>query len=102
MFKLLNYKFYYYEYGDYNYREYDIANHFNEFVGMGDENGNLDYEKYYPSKQFQLHWVKEYLQESNILNKNNDEPTDEEVVDLVGFQENINFEGAIIFLRTTN
>ena len=69
-----------YEYGDYNYREYDIANHFNEFVGMGDENGNLDYEKYYPTKQFQLLWVKEYLQETNILNKRDDGPTDEEVI----------------------
>ena len=38
-----------YEYGDYNYREYDIANHFNEFVGMGDEKGMLDYHKNYPS-----------------------------------------------------
>ena len=50
-----------YEYGDYNYREYDIANHFNEFVGMGDENGNLDYEKFYPSKDFQLLWIDEYF-----------------------------------------
>ena len=68
-----------YEYGDYNYREYDIANHFNEFVGMGDENGNLDYEKYYPTKQFQLLWVKEYLQETNNLDKKNKEPSCEEV-----------------------
>jgi len=68
-----------YEYGDYNYREYDIANHFNEFVGMGYENGNLDYEKYYPTKQFQLLWVKEYLQETNNLDKKNKEPSCEEV-----------------------
>ena len=46
---------------------------------MGDENGNLDYEKYYPTKQFQLLWVKEYLQETNNLDKKNGEPTWEEV-----------------------
>ena len=46
---------------------------------MGDENGNLDYEKYYPTKQFQLLWVKEYLQETNNLDKKNKEPSCEEV-----------------------
>lgn len=47
-----------YEYGDRNYREYDIANHFGEFVGVG---GSLDYSKHYPSKDFQLNWIREYL-----------------------------------------
>ena len=46
---------------------------------MGDENGNLDYEKYYPTKQFQLLWVKEYIKEANNLDKTNSEPTCEEV-----------------------
>ena len=64
-----------YEYGDYNYREYDIANHFNEFVGMGDENGNLDYEKFYPSKDFQLLWIDEYLKQFNYCKGNKDYPT---------------------------
>ena len=54
-----------YEYGDNNYREYDIANHFNEFVGMGDETGHLDYQKYYPSKSFQLNWIEAYLKQLN-------------------------------------
>ena len=69
-----------YEYGDYNYREYDIANHFNEFVGMGDENGFLDYQKYYPSKEFQLSWIDAYLRELNKSNTGNDEdPSTSEV-----------------------
>ena len=51
-----------YEYAGVNYREYDIANHFAEFVGVGDPaTGFLDYDKHYPSPQFQLKWIKEYL-----------------------------------------
>ena len=51
-----------YEYGDMNYREYDIANHFVEFVGIGDEEtGFLDYEKYYPDQEYQVEWIKQYL-----------------------------------------
>ena len=68
-----------YEYGDLNYREYDISNHFNEFVGMGDENGNLDYEKFYPSKQFQLLWIREYLRGINNGEGKNNEPSQAEV-----------------------
>ena len=69
-----------YEYGDYNYREYDIANHFNEFVGMGDKNGLLNYQKYYPSKPFQLKWIEAYLKESNAINgKTNEAPLQQEV-----------------------
>ena len=58
-----------YEYGDWNYREYDIADHFNEFVGMGDENGFFDYDKYYPSKAFQLEWIEAYLTNLNGTDK---------------------------------
>jgi len=51
-----------YEYGDMNYREYDIANHFCEYVGIGDEKtGFLDYDKHYPTKDFQLEWIGAYL-----------------------------------------
>ena len=70
-----------YEYGDFNYREYDISNHFNEFVGMGDENGNLDYERYYPSKQFQLLWIQEYLRGINNGEGKNNEPSQAEVTE---------------------
>ena len=46
---------------------------------MGDENGNLDYKKYYPTKQFQLLWVKEYLQAANTLNEIREHVSQEEV-----------------------
>ena len=68
-----------YEYGDYNYREYDIANHFNEFVGMGDENGDLDYQKYYPSKSFQIKWIEAYLTQTYAINGINEVPPKHEV-----------------------
>ena len=51
-----------YEYGDWNYREFDLANHFGEFVGLPDqETGKLNYDQYYPSKDLQLKWLAEYL-----------------------------------------
>ena len=79
-----------YEYGDWNYREYDIANHFNEFVGLPDENtGEMNYEKYYPSKEFQLKWLREYLKNINtITSGSNVEPSQneiEELYDLVSY-----------------
>jgi ethanolamine kinase len=43
-----------YEYGNYNFRGFDIGNHFCEFAGF-----DCDYSKY-PSKEFQLKWLKEY------------------------------------------
>jgi ethanolamine kinase len=74
-----------YEYGDWNYREFDIANHFNEFVGLPEEDtGKLNYEKYYPSKDFQLQWLQIYL--SNLKNDTHgatkNTTTDKEVEDL--------------------
>ena len=54
-----------YEYGDWNYREFDLANHFGEFVGLPDqETGKLNYDKYYPSKDLQLKWLAEYLKDA--------------------------------------
>ena len=41
-----------------NYQAFDIAAHFNEFVGIG---GDLDYEKFYPDKAFQIEWITNYL-----------------------------------------
>ncbi|XP_045763880.1 ethanolamine kinase [Maniola jurtina] len=49
-----------YEYASYNYQAYDIANHFNEFVGISIE--NMDYSRY-PSKDFQINWIRIYLAE---------------------------------------
>ncbi|RVE47353.1 hypothetical protein evm_007952 [Chilo suppressalis] len=52
-----------YEYASYNYQGFDIANHFNEFVGLTIE--DIDYKRY-PSEEFQKKWlyvyVSEYLQ----------------------------------------
>ncbi|XP_046394265.1 ethanolamine kinase [Ischnura elegans] len=46
-----------YEYADYNYQGFDIGNHFNEFAGVDD----VDYSRY-PSKEFQLPWLRVYLE----------------------------------------
>ena len=46
------------EYGDPNYRAFDIGNHFTEFVGVCD---NMDYEKYFPDEAFQKEWLTRYL-----------------------------------------
>ncbi|KAJ1670554.1 hypothetical protein GGF38_001444 [Coemansia sp. RSA 25] len=44
-----------YEYAMYNYRGFDIANHFNEYAGF-----ECDYSRY-PAKSIQLQWFKTYL-----------------------------------------
>ena len=44
-----------YEYGSFNYRSFDIANHFCEFAGF-----DCDY-SLYPDEEFQRQWCKEYL-----------------------------------------
>eukprot|EP00126_Sphaerothecum_destruens_P004400 Sdes_comp18165_c0_seq2m7672 len=46
-----------YEYGTYNYRGFDIGNHFCEFAGMEDP---MDFSRY-PDKDFQLKWLSHYL-----------------------------------------
>jgi len=46
------------EYGAANYAAFDIANHFCEFVGC---EGKLDFERFFPSKEFQQAWLAEYL-----------------------------------------
>ncbi|KAJ1720651.1 hypothetical protein LPJ53_004737 [Coemansia erecta] len=49
-----------YEYAMYNYRGFDIANHFNEYAGF-----ECDYSRY-PSKEDQLKWFKTYLDRINL------------------------------------
>ena len=46
------------EYGAPNYASFDIANHFCEFTGA---DGKLDYERWLPSKEYQMDWIAEYL-----------------------------------------
>jgi len=64
-----------FEYGAPNYAAYDIANHFCEFVGA---DGKLDFEKWLPSRPWQMAWVKEYL-----THREEREVTEEEVLCLV-------------------
>ncbi|XP_054161761.1 probable ethanolamine kinase [Oppia nitens] len=45
-----------FEYGDYNYQAFDIANHFCEFAGVDTFNPCL-----YPNKDFQKPWLRHYL-----------------------------------------
>merc|ERR1719167_2027259 len=47
------------EYGAANYAAFDIANHFCEFVGC---DGVLDYATWLPKKDWQLQWLKKYLE----------------------------------------
>ncbi|XP_047545921.1 ethanolamine kinase [Vanessa atalanta] len=49
-----------YEYASYNYQAFDIANHFNEFVGISID--DIDYNRH-PSKDFQMNWIEKYLVE---------------------------------------
>lgn len=46
-----------YEYADYNYAAFDIGNHFTEFPGIDLADFAL-----YPNREFQLKWLKVYLQ----------------------------------------
>lgn len=50
-----------YEYAEPNHQAFDIGNHFAEFAGIGSDSG-IDYSKY-PSREFQLQWLKVYLEE---------------------------------------
>lgn len=52
-----------YEYAMYNYRGFDIANHFNEYAGF-----ECDYSRY-PSKEFQVEWFKIYLDQPDASSK---------------------------------
>ncbi|KAJ2721064.1 hypothetical protein GGI07_004207 [Coemansia sp. Benny D115] len=49
-----------YEYATYNYRGFDIANHFNEYAGF-----ECDYSRY-PKKENQLAWFKVYLDQLSM------------------------------------
>jgi len=48
-----------YEYACYNYRGFDLGNHFCEFAGF-----DCDYSKY-PDRAFQLSWLSAYLKSAN-------------------------------------
>ncbi|KAM1508319.1 hypothetical protein ACFX10_017647 [Malus domestica] len=48
-----------FEYGSYNYRGFDIGNHFNEYAGY-----ECDY-SLYPNKDEQYHFLRHYIQPEN-------------------------------------
>lgn len=45
-----------FEYGDFNYQAFDIANHFCEFAGVDVFDPSL-----YPSEEFQIKWLRNFL-----------------------------------------
>ena len=45
-----------FEYADFNYQAYDIANHFCEFAGIDSYQPHL-----YPNEEFQLNWLTNYI-----------------------------------------
>lgn len=49
-----------FEYGDFNYQAFDIADHFCEFAGVNGE--FMDYAGLYPNKEFQMKWLRKYLE----------------------------------------
>ncbi|EDW57418.1 ethanolamine kinase [Drosophila virilis] len=53
-----------YEYADYNFQAFDIGNHFAEMCGVDE----VDYTRY-PKREFQLEWLRVYLE--NYLQRNN-------------------------------
>ncbi|XP_061570871.1 ethanolamine kinase 1 [Cololabis saira] len=67
-------KFIDYEYAGYNYQAYDIGNHFNEFAGLNE----VDY-SHYPTRDFQLQWLRSYLEAYKEHKGQGDAVTDEEV-----------------------
>ena len=52
-----NLQFIDFEYGDFSYRSFDIANHFNEYAGF-----ECEYSRY-PDREHIAHFVRQYLQE---------------------------------------
>ncbi|XP_071501255.1 ethanolamine kinase 1-like [Diadema antillarum] len=63
-----------YEYSMYNYLAFDIGNHFCEFVGIDEIDYNL-----YPEKDFQLKWLRAYLEARRALLGDDRAVTNEEV-----------------------
>merc|ERR1712137_1241499 len=48
------------EYAGPTYAAFDIANHFVQFVGV--EEDPLDWERWYPDREYQLSWIRTYLE----------------------------------------
>jgi ethanolamine kinase len=66
------------EYGGPAPAAFDIANHMCEFVGC---EGELDYERWFPARSYQLDWLTLYLTEFNRI-QNKEPPSESQVCDL--------------------
>lgn len=60
-----------YEYAELNFQAFDIGNHFAEFPGINSSSG-IDYTKY-PSRDFQLEWLRAYLEEFSAARVTDDD-----------------------------
>lgn len=59
-----------YEYAEPNFQAFDIGNHFAEFPGVSGD--GIDYTKY-PSREYQLDWIRAYLEEYKETDVTDDE-----------------------------
>ncbi|KAI2803706.1 hypothetical protein RDWZM_001636 [Blomia tropicalis] len=68
-----------FEYSNYNYQAFDIANHFCEFGGVDSYDSNK-----FPNKQFQIKWIESYIEMywQQSSNTNCDVPKDVQVINL--------------------
>jgi len=65
-----------YEYASANYQAFDIGNFFTEFGGQEGYNRTL-----YPEKEFQLSWLRTYLQEYKLLKGEKDSKVTESEIE---------------------
>lgn len=70
-----------YEYADYNFQALDIGNHFCEFAGVEKYEPHL-----YPDKDFQLRWLRDYLEAWHEVNGWNEEDITDESVEILYIQ----------------
>ncbi len=67
------------EYGAPNYQAFDLGNHFAEWVGV---DGELDFDRHYPSEAVQKDWLRRYLRAYRAGGDGggpDQDPTDDEV-----------------------
>lgn len=72
-----------YEYAEPNHQAFDIGNHFAEFPGIG-SNFAIDYSQY-PPRDYQLQWLRVYLEE---FHKDSSEEISDESVEVLYKQVN--------------
>ncbi len=85
------------EYGGPAPAAFDIANHMCEFVGC---EGELDYERWFPGRSYQLDWLTLYLHEFNRI-QDKEPPSESQVCDLRTVKDNQRGigEGSYLFMQ---